>query len=148
MHLDAALLRLGQAHLSGPEIGERLDAALEADESYEILDEIAGGTWTAGGCWLLAATLAEILGLGSSALFALVDAARNPKAAQHVVLAYGGGYLDGDGWSTEEQLLFMWRNTEGLEDPRLIPLASATTNYLVNRPAPRLKAYLEQALAS
>jgi hypothetical protein len=83
-------------------------------------------TWVAGGCWVLARALHEWIGKGSEiwAIYSTVgsDVLSPDRIPQHVVVRIDGCYLDGDGASTEKQLLERWEKVEGLIDPELKPV--------------------------
>jgi hypothetical protein len=101
------------------DIGQRLKEILETDEAYHILGSV---TWLSGGCGILAFALLDVLNLSEDSLFAIVDKeAPNPNLIQHIVVNYNGMYLDGDGLSTERELLNRWETQELLKDPQIIP---------------------------
>lgn len=73
----------------------RIQHLLATTRAYAVLDCRAaqGGTWTAGGCALLALALARLI--SQSQIFDLLEGSGH---IQHLVLRLGDGYfLDGDG---------------------------------------------------
>ena len=92
------------------ELGTRLVAALEEPAAQEIL-AVSGGTWTAGGCWLLAAALARWARPRGE-----VVALARPHPVEHVVFRLGGWYLDGHGAATRRELIARWRGDEALRE--------------------------------
>jgi len=105
------------------DLGERIKAV--HDDSYALLPN---ETWLAGGCWTAAEALKAWLPPRYGRLVELYDMEKDRKrkrrAIQHVLVevhtADGKtGYLDGDGYSTREELLERWRRVERLESPYL-----------------------------
>lgn len=81
-------------------------------------------SWVAGGCWILARSLHEWIGPSSEVrtIRSWADSEYfTGKMPQHVVVKVGHCYLDGDGASTEDQLLHRWATQERLEDPEIEP---------------------------
>ncbi len=98
------------AYLTSPQ----LRRALASEDAYAIIDwHRLGDTWTAGGCWVLAAALHSIL--PRSSLVAVTD----DGVVQHVLVRWSGRYWDADGGSSKQALLRRWRDVEGLRAPRL-----------------------------
>lgn len=101
-------------------IGRRLRAWCRSPASYTLLDAspAAGGTWTAGGCALLAVALA-----GMNVGFLRVVDGRSYKGGrvqpQHWVVQVPGGFLDADGFSTGPRLLARLQHQEQVLDPVL-----------------------------
>jgi hypothetical protein len=112
--------------------------------------------WAAGGCWLLARALHEWIGKPSElwAVYSEVgsDVLRPDRIPQHVVLRIGDCFLDGDGASTEKQLLDRWEKVEGLRDPELRPANIAELEELMMEcpvgPLKDLKRGLEQTFGA
>lgn len=113
------------------DIGQKLKEILATDKAYHILGP---GTWLSGGCGILAFALLDVLDLPENNLFAIVDRdAINPNLIQHIIVSYNGMYLDGDGLSTEGQLLNRWKEQESLGNPQIIPYSKGV---LENIPCP------------
>jgi hypothetical protein len=92
--------------------------------AWPILPETYS-TWLEGGCWLLARALHEWIGPASElwAIYSWMDSDFHAgKMPQHVVVKVGDCYLDGDGASSKEQLLYRWYAEEGLQEPELFPV--------------------------
>jgi hypothetical protein len=103
-------------------IGTRLKARLNSKEAYEILDRYIGGTWTEGGCCLLAKTLNRLVpgkiitlyGKNSYGIF------RGIFRDQHVLLEVKPSYyLDGDGFSSKETIIKRWNLEESITNIEL-----------------------------
>lgn len=98
-----------------------LRAALYSPHGMRLLDASGGGTWTAGGCLVLAAASARVFRCPVRG----VVTRSQPLLLQHAVaeLPVGGRllYADGDGLSTECALVRRWREDEGLEGAHLSP---------------------------
>jgi len=82
--------------------------------------------WQSGLCWICAEGILQwILAPGSQAVRDLdprmMILAAEDKQADHVVVAVGSWFLDGDGVSTLRALLQRYRTLEGLVRPRLRP---------------------------
>lgn len=90
------------------ELGARLVAALDEPAAREVL-AVSGGTWTAGGCWLLAAALARWAQPRGE-----VVALARPNPVEHVVFRLGGWHFDGHGAATRRELIARWRGDEAL----------------------------------
>lgn len=91
---------------------------LQSEEAYALLDrhpEISGSTWTAGGCWVLAEALHNML--PKSELVAVMSAGR----PEHILVKWKGSYWDADGGSSEEEVLERWEFEEGVESPYIEP---------------------------
>ena len=131
-------------------MGRALKLAVRTDESYEILGK--NGTWTAGGCWILAAALKRLLGTPSR----LVAITRGrDDMPQHVLVELDGTFFDADGASTRGSLLRRWEAVEGVWDASLRPFdesmsrrARADGIPFSVRKAKRLAAYLACAVPS
>lgn len=102
--------------------GKDLHTWLYADPGGWNALPLAYSTWLEGGCWLLARALHEWIGDGSTmwTLYSssLWDSTTFP---QHVVVKVGECFLDGDGASTEQQLLHRWVTEERVLNPGLKP---------------------------
>jgi hypothetical protein len=130
------------------DLGRAIRRAVKSDEAYAILGK--HGTWTAGGCWILAAALKRLLGRRSR--LAVVRRGEEP-VAQHILVELDGVFLDADGASTEEQLLRRWRDLEGVQSPGVTALtadmarrARADSIPFSAGKARRLAAYLSRAI--
>lgn len=92
-----------------------IDKKLGHNDAYCIIDsdpEIAGSGWASGACYLLALALKRIL--PNSRLVSLHDHNGN---IQHIMVHYNGKLVDGDGVSTEAEVLKRWENEEMVDDP-------------------------------
>jgi hypothetical protein len=104
------------------DIGRRLKSFCKSKASYVILDDSKGkgGTWTEGGCLILAKALYEILiNCGVEAKIKIVTGNAQP---QHALVAIRledqqEVYLDADGLSTKRQLLDRWMKDEVVAHP-------------------------------
>lgn len=102
-----------------PVLLSKLKKALKTEEAYSILDHIEGAdTWVAGGCYLLAKTLMQLvpnaklvvlMGLTKEQAQQLTEARPN-----HVLVKVGNYLVDGDGMSSEASLFKRWIKYEGL----------------------------------
>jgi hypothetical protein len=94
----------------------RLRAMLYEEPALRWLPTGAS-SWCEGGCLVLAQAL------HAAALGGEIVAVRNGNhgGAEHLVVALGHVYLDGDGISSEGQLLHRWRTVERLPAPFLGP---------------------------
>jgi hypothetical protein len=87
---------------------------LRSNEAYALLDrhpEIEGSTWTAGGCWVLAEALHNMV--PKSELVAVMSNGR----PQHVLVKWKGRYWDADGSSSKAELLDRWEHEESVASP-------------------------------
>lgn len=92
------------------------NTAILSDAGYD-----AG--WNDGGCFIAARALADVTG---GEISMIVGAHRKQaELVHHVVVAVPGGYLDGDGFSTNGTLLRRWRTTEGVANAKIEPLDEA-----------------------
>jgi hypothetical protein len=99
------------------DFGKRLRNYLNTDAAYAILGP--DGTWTAGGCWLLAAALAPLLDAPLVGVWSVVQAT---PVLQHVVLQLDDDcFLDADGVQTERALLRRMVQEEMLVEPFIAP---------------------------
>ena len=129
------------------DFGRRLRNYLNTDEAYAILGP--DGTWTAGGCWLLAAALAPLL---DAPLVGVWSRVHGMPVLQHVVLQLDADcFLDADGAQTARALLRRMAQEEMLVAPFLAPFnpdAARTSD--IRCPAVsvrRLRAKLRHALS-
>jgi hypothetical protein len=112
-------------------LGRRLRRVLDSRAAYEILGP-SGGTWMAGGCWILAEALQRCLrSRGYDAhLYAVRSREKEREVVEHVVVgvrgnashAHGGyeiWFLDGDGAATSAELLDKMRRVERVPSPYL-----------------------------
>lgn len=80
-------------------------------------------TWVSGGCWILARALHEWIGRSSEicAIYSEIgsDILDPNIIPQHLVVRIGNCFLDGDGASSEKELLYRWETKEGLRYPKL-----------------------------
>lgn len=97
-------------------LGERVARWTETNESYDLLDgnsSTAGGTWTAGGCAVLAGALKVLH--PSLKIWGLFDGDGN---LQHVVASTPEGLvLDAEGAVTPAALLKRWQTRERVKAP-------------------------------
>jgi hypothetical protein len=95
--------------------GQKLKRFLNSKSGYKILDLEIGETWNAGGCWLLAEVLHQLLDVS---LFAVWSFVGTTAIQQHVVVEVGADcYVDADGASSEWGLLQKMIRVEGLVRP-------------------------------
>jgi len=98
---------------------DHLRKVLNTATAYRVLEraEVREGTWTSGGCGILAEAIHALL--PDSRLWDLHDA----SGAQHVVVETpAGDFIDGDGVSARATLRRRWIQVEGLRPPlRLVP---------------------------
>jgi uncharacterized protein YeaC (DUF1315 family) len=98
-----------------PISSKNLKKALSTPEAYAILDDAIGsGTWSAGGCLLLAKALKILFPDGI--ILTLFGHTKEQKEAipQHVVLSLNGKLIDADGISTHDQMIKRWEKLEGV----------------------------------
>jgi hypothetical protein len=95
---------------------EALSDYLYSEEVFSILEEeLPGSSWVQGGCWPLAEALRREIGGELVGVWG-----RWRGFPDHIVCRIAPNtYLDGDGISTEEELLYRWREIEGMKDPYL-----------------------------
>jgi len=124
--------RVANPALSDEAIGKLARRVAKSDASYAILDEeVGGGTWTAGGCWLFAATLQDVVGRGD--LFAIYEGEEG--RVEHVVLRLPSGlYVDADGLSTADRLVAR-SIREGVKRPVLARFDLSRANDIGSCPA-------------
>ena len=97
--------------------GQRLRRFLRRAEAYAILDAHVGGTWMAGGCWLLAEALAPLVQRPLVAVWSFAGAG---IVQQHVVLQLAEDcFLDADGAQSATALLRKMVRVERLDQPYL-----------------------------
>lgn len=97
------------------DFGRQVRAFLRTDAAYAILGD-DGDTWTAGGCWLLAAALGPLIDAPLAAVWSR-EPGRAPQL-QHVILHVGEDcYLDADGAQTRRTLLRRMVKYERLTAP-------------------------------
>ena len=130
------------------DLGRAIRRAVKSDEAYAILGK--HGTWTEGGCWILAAALKRLLGRRSR--LAAVRRSDEP-VAQHILVELDGAFLDADGISTREQLLRRWRDLEGIPNPSVTAMTAEMARRARSDGIPfsagkarRLAAYLSRAV--
>ncbi|MDG6989575.1 MAG: hypothetical protein JRN21_09710 [Nitrososphaerota archaeon] len=88
-----------------------------SNESFKVLPR---GTWTAGGCGILADAILKIWSYAGAGLYTVTD--MKTGVAHHILVHMGRYYYDGNGKSTRAQLLKYWKYKEGLARPALVPL--------------------------
>ncbi len=104
------------------DIGRRLKSFCKSKGSYLILDgsKAKGGTWTEGGCLILAKALYEtLINCGVDAKIKIVTGNGQP---QHALVGVRLDdqtevFLDADGLSTAHQLLDRWMKDEVVAHP-------------------------------
>lgn len=111
----AGSLMMSKSPESWRRFGQRLKRTLATNVAMELLPK---GTWVAGGCHTLMKALSPLFH-GSRPMALIGD--RIPGLVEHVVLDVRGGYLDGDGFSTLDELVSRWSTIEMVKNPRLIP---------------------------
>jgi RNA:NAD 2'-phosphotransferase (TPT1/KptA family)/8-oxo-dGTP pyrophosphatase MutT (NUDIX family) len=113
----AAGAKTAQYALTPIELGRAVQKFCASNESYAILDSsrASGGTWSAGGCYILAEAVQKEFG---GELYAVVA----DEAVQHIVVKYGGLFIDADGASREALLLHRMESVEHLHHPKLVLL--------------------------
>lgn len=117
-------------------IGRRLRAWCRSPASYTLLDAspAAGGTWTAGGCALLAVALARN-GVGALRTVIGRSQASGPVQPQHWIVQVPGGFLDADGFSTGPRLLVRLRDDEFVHDPEIRQFQARDRAHVTYKPA-------------
>lgn len=119
-----------QQHKQEKAFSQRLYHTLWQDEGAALLGALNSrwktAGWLSGLCWICAEGILQwILATGGQAAIALdphlMVLAAEGKEADHVVVAVGPWFLDGDGVSTLRPLLRRHRTLEGLVRPRLRP---------------------------
>ena len=109
-----------------------LKSILDSEEAYAILDKYIGGTWTEGGCAILAAALSKYYDFPIWVIF-------NPQkgTAEHFVVQVGRyKYLDYDGIHTN--MLKDFVESELIDDPpKLKPYSKGvpTSDIIINNAA-------------
>lgn len=115
-------------------LGKVLKRFFQTRESYEILDSsklLKNSTWMAGGCWVAAQALHDLL--PGSQLLAVVAG----DVQHHVVVEYRGWLFDADGAHSQRELLSYWKTQEGLHGgvwgsgPRLMPFQRSEAGEIV-----------------
>jgi hypothetical protein len=107
--------------------------------AYDLLDSTTanGGTWTSGGCWILAEAVHQGFGgelyaiLGTSSTDKNLGAVRRP---QHIVVKFGDIYIHADGSSRRKTLLKRWTTKEGVLQPALAALDAQAVCSGIPRP--------------
>lgn len=104
-------------------IGSRLKRFCKSKASYAILDKSkgSGGTWTAGGCLILAKAVYENL-KAEGFHNAKIKILHGNGSPQHALVSVclddmEEVYLDADGFSTKEELFERWQNDECVAQP-------------------------------
>jgi hypothetical protein len=101
-----------------------LQRVLALPDAREILERGGGGTWTRGGCWILAQALCEHLGPPSASVQAIGDRV-NFIGPEHWLVRVGDVVVDGDGAATVATLLRRWRGRQGIRKPVLLDVESS-----------------------
>lgn len=83
------------------EFGRELRKLINGDEVFALLEEGLGNDWGSGGCWILAAAVAEHLGPPAKLMAIRSDS----NLVEHVVVQYGDLYVDYKGTSDLRKLL-------------------------------------------
>ena len=98
-------------------LGRRVRQFLQTDAAYRILDDEVGGTWSAGGCWVLAKALTALIDAPLVAVWNEIDGS---TVQHHVVVQLSENcYLDADGTQSGETLLRKMARVELIRDPYL-----------------------------
>jgi len=91
-----------------------LKTKLDSDQAYEILDKYAGGTWTAGGCAILATALAKI---HNAPIWVIFNQKKN--VVEHFVVKIGRHkFMDYDG--IHNNIIKDFRENEMVYDDPLV----------------------------
>jgi len=99
----------------------KLKGILDSDEAYAILDNYAGGTWTEGGCAILAFVLSKIYNVPVWVLYNT-----RKEIAEHFVVQVGENkYMDYDG--IHDNMLKDFKENELIYDPLLLKPYSKET---------------------
>lgn len=90
-----------------------LQQFLYRGDNFELILETSGGGWIDGGCQILADALVEWLGEGAEPYYLMGGMyGAGEEWPEHAVVRYGSVYLDGDGASSEEELVARWAEEE------------------------------------
>lgn len=109
-----------------------LKRIINSRAAYAILDSSAseGGTWSAGGCGILADALKKYCATGE--IYAVYN--EDKRQIEHFVFKTNGSYIDSIGSHNKEELLRQMREEEGVTDRLSI---KRFTPKLRNREIPR-----------
>ena len=101
--------------------GRRLARLLRSRRGYDCLNPEGYG-WCDGGCGILATAIHRWVGTGSlTSLLGSYLGGSGREAVQHILLRIGDLYIDGDGISTEGELVSRWHDKELVAVTGLIP---------------------------
>lgn len=103
-------------------IGKVVKRVTGSTGAYNLLDAdpaTSGGTFTTGGCAVLAYALSNLI--PNSKIFGIRRDGGN-GIVDHVVLKVGNNYIDADGVSDESTLLNRWEKLERINNPVLVPI--------------------------
>lgn len=82
------------------QFGKALRRLINSPKVFSLLRE---GDWGAGGCWQLAAALADFMG-SPAELWAIVSTGGLEELVEHVVVKYNDLYVDYNGVQTKKEL--------------------------------------------
>lgn len=101
------------------QLSKELHEFLYTEKPLEILDDVLHWCcgWCDGGCLILAKALQQWL-REPTKLMLIID---DQEIAQHAVTQVGQYYLDGDGVSSERELLNTWKEQEHIKSAELVP---------------------------
>ncbi|MDG6918438.1 MAG: hypothetical protein JRN62_03275 [Nitrososphaerota archaeon] len=91
-----------------------IKSIVTSKESYTVLPN---GTWTAGGCGIIADAMCRVWDYCDARLYVVRDL--KTGVAHHIVTLIGRYYYDGNGKSTKKGLLKHWKFHENLGQPAL-----------------------------
>ncbi len=132
---------LGKISVDPKALGRAVRQYCQSEDSYAVLDATGaeGGTWTSGGCWILAEAVAK--GFGGR-VYCLVgtpegfgeETPSGVPSPQHFVAKVGHLFIDADGASTEKTLLHRWEKVEHVRTPFLEAYAGQVVDQGTPRP--------------
>jgi hypothetical protein len=105
-------------HLSPQFVGATAKKYFKSNRSYKIIDshpDLAGSTWTSGGCRVAAEALHQTL--PGSRIHGVYG--QSSREAEHFVVEHQNHFLDADGASTARELTDRWKTQEGVKGAHL-----------------------------